>query len=463
MKRGWRRAFCAVWILAVAAMTAMVGEAQEISPEERLVKLTYARLMLYNKAANIKVSSDNNMQRQAVDDIRFQISNLHTGPIEEIYNKPYGSLVSKPVGEIIEVTPITISVNNGVERVMYRARWVMSQYASTEDWENTTVKQALDTVGSNMSDVGKYASYEVTVSLAGKERTYLAMVLYHGPLQSTKQPRVEFLDNIVDQTALTRAYYEQRDPARIIDPVTPPEQAVIRFESSGSDQASLSEENLGQETGADDLPADSLYKRVAPNLIIPGMFCDSRTGMCCDWVTMECCFPFDPGNAICDELTCGFPECREPVDGGGGGGEGEQTCASNIVRGTPRTKYRSDTQGHEFPGFGHHDVESKLKSQCVYESNCDLTCRVFDAYVRPSENGIPSSLCHKSSTSVSYNDSTGNNTSISCSATVGAAFKACLFCLCTVEISVGPLGVSSDGFWTYEHTLSHTCPAPTRQ
>ncbi|HXU09642.1 MAG TPA: hypothetical protein VN743_11655, partial [Blastocatellia bacterium] len=200
----------------VAAAQAMPGQRQSVSAEEKLVKTAYGKLSLYHRAANAEKARERHIGYDPENDIKFDLQGIHTGPIEEIQNRPYGEMVTKPGGDVILVALGVRSFNGGPEAVLYEAKWVKSNYTSTalEDWEHTTVGEMLRMMGDSFSDIGKYTSYQVTVRLAGKERTYRAMVLYHSPLQSEAQPKVEFADNILGQTALTSAFKEKRLPVR---------------------------------------------------------------------------------------------------------------------------------------------------------------------------------------------------------------------------------------------------------
>jgi hypothetical protein len=422
MKNG--KSVLARFIFAAVALGAFasLGRAQAISHEEKLVRITYAKVMLYSRAGNIRKAVDNLTPRRPQNDITFSIRNVRTGPIEEIIDRAIGEMVTKPSGQIVEVTPALYSVNDGDQQLMYMTRWASARYSSMEDWENTSVRQVLKIKGNDASDIGMYTSYEVTVRLGGQERTYRAMALYHNQLQSTVEPRVEFLDNIISHTILTRTFLEKRAPFR------------ARHLGARSDQLPASTTAFG-----------------------PGQICDDAyPGWCCDPITMLCCFPFNPSNGICDEITCEYPNCNDPIPGDGGGGGGG--CADPIVYGPSMSRMAADNRYHL---AGQHKVESSLKGQCTYHSDCTLGCRVFDEYVRPSESGVVWSACHTYDHAIKYNDGSGQNNSVGCSTTVAVAFEACLFCWCQVEVSIGPAGIQSSGFWVYEHTLNHTCPAPT--
>ena len=52
--------------------------------EDELIRRAYIKLMFFNMAANRNTVSRDKIYNQAADDIKVEISNLHTGPLSEI-------------------------------------------------------------------------------------------------------------------------------------------------------------------------------------------------------------------------------------------------------------------------------------------------------------------------------------------------------------------------------------------
>ncbi|HYU98120.1 MAG TPA: hypothetical protein VE977_04790, partial [Pyrinomonadaceae bacterium] len=201
MKRTEKLAVASVVLLTMAFFSSTVSAQQTqarggiplqlLASDEKLVKLPYMKLMLYNRAANAQRAAERKIQHNAEDDIRFVIENIHTGPIEEILDRPYGQFVTSPTGNILQVVPGTISHNNGPKHAEYNIRWIdAATLYSTANSDDITVREALSR-HPKFADVGKYSSYEVTVRLSGQERSYRALFLYHGPLQSAVVSDVE--------------------------------------------------------------------------------------------------------------------------------------------------------------------------------------------------------------------------------------------------------------------------------
>jgi hypothetical protein len=73
----------------------------------------------------------------------------------------------------------------------------------------TSGPTVLQVVGEKYKDAVKYTSYEVTVSLEGKRRSYRAMALHFNPGRAEGKPKTEILDNI---TSDMNAVLAERSP-----------------------------------------------------------------------------------------------------------------------------------------------------------------------------------------------------------------------------------------------------------
>jgi hypothetical protein len=136
-----------------------------------------------------------------------------------------------------------------------------------------------------------------------------------------------------------------------------------------------------------------------------------------------------------------------------------ESCEAHTSYGIPQGKYKVDYSYHSpLPFYGQHDVRTGLQGQCLTDSACRVACSVSLTDLQLNEYGFTRNSCHQSGWDVFYEDSTGLvNQSIPCAATVAAAFKACAFCQCNVSIQITPVTVTSDGFWTVKHKVSHMC------
>ncbi|MEW6126688.1 MAG: hypothetical protein AB1757_06580 [Acidobacteriota bacterium] len=192
---------------------------QPVSDDVSLITIAYGKLAKYIKAAYIWQSNgERPLNRQGRSEkladngssISFEIKNIRTGAIEDIYQDIYGERVSKPQGDILNVGQMTVRLNNGSERIAYKAEWGINQSNSlVEDWQHTTFEEVLRRVGTTLPPVKKYTAYDVKVKFGKKEKSYKAMILHH-EMTSSSTLQFSFLDNIVGQIALTKAFYETR-------------------------------------------------------------------------------------------------------------------------------------------------------------------------------------------------------------------------------------------------------------
>ena len=202
-----------------------------MSPEEKLVRDVYARLMRYQSAAVGELSTTNKKAAKPEDYLTFELRAIHTGAIGEIYNKPVIELMTPRGSEVLSITPNHLSKNksNDPPHASYMAEWSTSvkRKESADSFGNEkepgtigddptrpgtarTVAEMLERGGERFANVTSYTSYDVTARLNGKQRTYRALVLYragNGKLgayqteeeRSARLASVEILDNVTSE------------------------------------------------------------------------------------------------------------------------------------------------------------------------------------------------------------------------------------------------------------------------
>lgn len=294
------RAFSQTTSESVESKTsASIRELSGIGNEANLLQLAYGRLVLYVKAGHGFNAVQKKGTYRSEDELSFKLQNIQTGPIEEILDMTYGSLITKPDGYVVRIVPSLRNINDGPTHIHYEASWVRSHYQNTmlENWERDTVRKLLQLLGDGMADVDKYTSYEVTVSMDGRQRTYHAMVLYHKGFQSNEVPRMEFADNIVGQSALTQAFNESRPPVRSawFEYVQTDKYRQYAEASAKKDGDLLRKAETGPSTWPGDWKSANNDRKTAAKskdstTVAPSSFCDN-----------------DPG--ICDPLSCNYPQC----------------------------------------------------------------------------------------------------------------------------------------------------------
>jgi hypothetical protein len=175
-----------------------------MTPEEKTVRDAYARLMRYNTAHRDEEAADRGISNKPEDYIVFGINKIQTGQIQEIFNKQLLELITPLSGEVVSLKPNHLTYENGPMHASYEAKWETSQ-EGTEKSDQTTVLMMLQAGGEKYKDVEKYTSYEVTVSMAGKQRTYLALALHSAPSAVDQKPPTEVIDNITNSINLVLA------------------------------------------------------------------------------------------------------------------------------------------------------------------------------------------------------------------------------------------------------------------
>lgn len=461
---------------------------QLLASDEKIVKRPYMKLMLYNKAANAQRAAERKMLHNAEDDIRFVIENIHTGSIEEILDRPYEQFVTSPTGNILQVVPGTISHNNGPKHAEYNIRWIdaatLYPMANSDD---ITVREALSR-HPKFADVGKYTSYEVTVRMSGQERSYRALFLYHGPLQSAMVSDIEIQDNVVGSFGLASALAEQLAPVRspwnlYVNSAAHRALSVTTISAKGNfDEEAVATDDDPQ--GHRQTPSGSLLSDVNGRLskwgerdevrlevarCSVGEIFDDTTGMCCDNGTMECCFPYDPNNGWCDEATCGYPNCNPQPTPGPPPNSCACTAATEYF--DPRSSGFEDFTKH-FPNGTRHSGWMQTQGRCETLCSCAVNCAV-DPWGEPA-NGVYDDgkrstwdgLRHVATPRTSRTTATANRGgTATCGFAYGVGWVACVDQTCSANVTIGWNGssfsVNSTGFYTGDLQDTLTCRSPS--
>jgi hypothetical protein len=199
-----------------------------MSDEEKLVRDVYARLMRYQSAAMDELTAREDKASAPEDYLTFELRDIRSGPVAEVWNRPLADLVTERSGALVSLKPTHLRDGGGPVYAYYAAQWAtLSDVAERSDARpskgqdaKTTVGQMLHRGGESLEGINRYTSYEVTVHLNGKQRTYRALALYQ--LQSSAEghsqteqnhgarpARVEMLDNITQGMS---AVYNDESP-----------------------------------------------------------------------------------------------------------------------------------------------------------------------------------------------------------------------------------------------------------
>lgn len=162
---------------------------------EKLVRSAYVKLMRYQHAYVAELADGNKRAPLREDNIEFELGSFHTGPIKEVADAPYLEMVTEPEGDALAVSPIYRNQPNEPKFALYIVNWTKRNLAYNGG-SGITVGEILGLGMEAQEGVEFYSSYEVTMRLAGKERTYRAMALYRKAAQTGGRRRVEILDNM---------------------------------------------------------------------------------------------------------------------------------------------------------------------------------------------------------------------------------------------------------------------------
>jgi hypothetical protein len=169
-----------------------------MTAEEKQVRDVYARLMRYHTAAKDALAAAGGIPPKPESYVVFELRAIHSGPIEEISGREMGELVTSPGGDAMKVTPHHLAYGSGPRHAYYDVEWDAAAAQAGID-EQVTLEGMLNRVADKYRDVTRYTSYEVTVKLAGKQRTYRALALHRSLIGLSGTPDTEIFDNVTPE------------------------------------------------------------------------------------------------------------------------------------------------------------------------------------------------------------------------------------------------------------------------
>lgn len=195
------------WVVICVALLCCAFKSELQS--EKLVRDAYAKLETYNAAAQ---SMQNELSGKPVrpdGGLRFELTDFRSGDVREILYKPYVGLITMATGDVVSLTHGGHVLDGGPEEATFSAEWERGQYASVFD-PQWTVADVFNFEPEKYFDIVSYSSYQVTVRLDGRSRTYRALALFHA---KTNPVAAEFWDAIVN--GITRVWQEKRPPYKV--------------------------------------------------------------------------------------------------------------------------------------------------------------------------------------------------------------------------------------------------------
>lgn len=391
-------------------------EMANMSPEEKLIRWAYKKLSVYevvDKFSRAERERRPTGQALAQKALKFKLKNFQIGRIEEIQNLRFNDLITLPTGNIIDITPINTSVNNDEYKFSVKATWKNGQYSSGFD-SQWTLGNLMQLDPNKYQNVGKYASYEVTVSFEGKNRTYLAVALFHNPYQSSQNLKPEFLDYIIGMgDIVTRVFNEAKLPL-------------------GTRQRNTSNQNF-QNTEGESKPVRKTDKNQSTQNLVSS--CEVNwypgCGDCLEWY-------FSP---IATSTYC---LVWAPWVNSGGGGNEEPTeptgCQPSLFYASQGQDIDSSNTEHT---SGNHQVNTLFDHTCLQNQNCQTNCKIVDTIAQITDEGeLVRLTVHSTAKDVKVNERSGaRNTTVQCETAVGYGVKSCWSIFgCNASVSVGISG-----------------------
>jgi len=185
----------------------LTATARSLTAQEKLVRETYRKLEIYNAAAQVFQKEQSGRAGRSQSRLSFELADFRSGNVQEIATSRYASLVTLPNGEIVSLTHGSHALDQGAEEATFAAAWERGQYASVFD-PQWTVTDVLSFEPARYFDIAGYTSYQVTVNLEGKSRTYRALALFHRGMRPDDAGAPEFWDGVVN--GLNRVWEEKR-------------------------------------------------------------------------------------------------------------------------------------------------------------------------------------------------------------------------------------------------------------
>jgi hypothetical protein len=399
-------------------LTELRSQAQSSSQDAMTVRAIYAKLELASQlnevrsrlvSPNAKPKSVNGAEA-LTGALHVVISDIKTGPLDDIRSVTLADLVTKPSGRTLLVTPSQWNFMTAGGETLHamgaQVSWTQAPYL-TEDW-NIPVSRAID-MGVIDPAYSRYASVSARAIYQGEQRQYRALFLFSDDLE--KQSAVLPLDHIVGLPALQTLSADQSVPETLLAQPFRTRPEVSNFIEWWRGQ--------------------------------PGCSTDAYTGMCCDPSTGQCGI----SSRVLQTKNLGAiePSSVQFAAASCGG-----TCRSN-TSGTIGQYGDTDFVGHAQDAGVPSDHEAHIEFHyvCTYsaKSPCTGTCDVHLSFVQTVERGPVTSACHVLTTFGSGTTTPAGGGP--CSNTWGYTVRACNLCTC---------GVSSPVIHTWEHTAQWTCP-----
>jgi hypothetical protein len=180
-----------VGCFVLATLAVAQSQSVTMSPDETLVRETYAKLAyavqlgaIHDALATTRnLTGDQLAKAIAPKEMTFKITTLSVGKIADIENRKYAEFVTPPGGWMLDISTGTFSYSEDgrpgyIVDVNANAAWKeVRDSADAQGWDRYTVKEALQ---GNHDTSTRYAALTVTVTYEGRSRTYNSLWFFGG-------------------------------------------------------------------------------------------------------------------------------------------------------------------------------------------------------------------------------------------------------------------------------------------
>lgn len=163
-----------------------------VSQQEKIVRDTYRKLETYSASAQVFRNEGTSRSVRADASLTFELTGFRSGDIPEIFSQRYADLVTLPTGDVVSLIRGGHSEDGGPQEATYTATWEAGRYSSVFD-PTWTVADVFHFEAARYFDIKSFTSYQVTVKLEGRSRTYRALALFH-----ENTGAIEFWDAVVN-------------------------------------------------------------------------------------------------------------------------------------------------------------------------------------------------------------------------------------------------------------------------
>jgi hypothetical protein len=396
-----------VVVLAVLGSSPLVGQTSNSAQSDAdVVRATYAKLVFASRVTEISESagqmSDGNLEEVLLrPHLEIVLSGISTGPVSDLRSVALESLVTKPSGRTLQVTPISWAVQTTDGRELRGGgaslHWLDAGHLA-EDWDVPLGRL----IESGVIDSGytRYASFAAKVTYSHETRQYQALFLFGHDVEG--RPTILPLDHIVGGSALKMVI----EAPSIPDPLLAPD---FRYRPE---------------------TADLVRSMRAP----AGCSQEPVTQMCCDEENGRC--------------GVGADQLRQ--HGFLSGGTGARASSREV--GTPQQTSCDVCSGYNYSATadpttdgveqqlhitGYHEGFATFTPRCTYSltsGKCSPLCKVAVSSASVSESGLVKTSCHATASSQNNKDTYGTG---QCESSWGYGVVPCLFCACGLSVSVG--------------------------